>query len=736
MTGAAFADTSGDPASFVVPGNASPAFDGAPLYGSPESRGRRWLRPADEPAHDREGPGPGQGVVQRRRRLAVLPGPHGRRRDGWMRGSSLLPRDSAAPKVWEVDDGLGVFSPNGDGDAGRAGRSTLGLSEPASWTLRIRDGNGNVKAHTSGDRRHGRDRPGRRPRAPWTTGRYRWELEATDGWDNGPLEADGTVKVDTQAPALSLADADAADVPSFAPNGDGYRETVSFSGTANEPGSLRREGDRRRRRPRRQLLDRAQRRRRDPRLGRQDERRLRRGRPLHDQRPGEGPGRQPQRGPDPHRRPLRGARLRHRPRAPCSSRRTATGWPSRRRSRCASCRRRRSTWTVVDRNNDVVRTLVADQPMDAGTHAMAWDGRTDGGAFVPRGTYRSRVSVTDGTQTAVQRVAVVADAFRWVVSDATPGRGQKVTVTIVSPSRCSGTRGSRSTSRASAAGPSRRRSCRPRRTGSRSGSSRARAAPSGSRPTAATSTARASPRACTCRSTDRRGPGGDRAGRAGHGRIRSGPHLTVATAPDPSRPHLTRAYRSQPGPSTHGPDSAARARVTVPGGAPARRVRTRRQGPAPAVRRCAGISCSRGCRAPIPTPRTPAPHARHRGAGCRDGRRHPPCPGSRRSPRPSRSNRPRSSIRPPPRRGRASARPMPTRRGSTTRTTRSRSRPASGSPSASSRAPMTTGRSAAPRPSPCRRAARPVGRWRSSPTRAAARPMRRRPEPRPRANDG
>jgi len=64
------------------------------------------------------------------------------------------------------------------------------------------------------------------------------------------------------------------------------------------------------------------------------------------------------------------------------------------------------TWTVVDRNNDVVRTLVAGEAMDAGTHAKAWDGRTDGGAFVPRGTYSSRVSVTDGTQTAVQRVAV------------------------------------------------------------------------------------------------------------------------------------------------------------------------------------------------------------------------------------------------------------------------------------------------------------------------------------------
>jgi hypothetical protein len=87
----------------------------------------------------------------------------------------------------------------------------------------------------------------------------------------------------------------------------------------------------------------------------------------------------------------------------------------------------------VDRNNKVVRTLVAGTPMAAGTYAKSWNGRTDGGAFVPRGTYSSRLSVTDGTATAVQRVAVVADAFRWVVSDTTPGRGQKVTFTVVTP---------------------------------------------------------------------------------------------------------------------------------------------------------------------------------------------------------------------------------------------------------------------------------------------------------------
>ena len=35
--------------------------------------------------------------------------------EGWMIGSALVPRDSTAPRVWEVSDGTGAFSPNGDG---------------------------------------------------------------------------------------------------------------------------------------------------------------------------------------------------------------------------------------------------------------------------------------------------------------------------------------------------------------------------------------------------------------------------------------------------------------------------------------------------------------------------------------------------------------------------------------------------------------------------------------------
>jgi flagellar hook assembly protein FlgD len=430
VTGAAFASTSGDPASFVVPGNASPAFDGAPLYGTPESAAaggfdqqtdllttakvrilsKAWFNAAD-----------GSAVFQ----VHTADGA-----DGWMRGSTLLPRDSSAPRVWEADEGLGVFSPNGDGTQD-TWTLTLGLSEPAAWTLRIRDGNGNVKAHTSGN--------GDTAAMTWAPssgsvndGTYRWEIEATDGWDNGPLEADGTVKVDTQAPALSLADADAADVPSFAPNGDGYRETVSFSGTANEPGSLVAKA----------IDD-------DDDLvdsfstalsggagtltwnGRTSDGFAADGRYTISVRAKDIAGN------------LSAAQTRtvdlYAALGFVTSSRTVffpqdgDGMAKTTTFSMRLLSPATVTWTVVDRNNDVVRTLVSDEAMGAGTHAKAWDGRTDGGAFVPRGTYSSRVSVTDGTQVAVQRVAVVADAFRWVVSDSTPGRGQKVTVTIVTP---------------------------------------------------------------------------------------------------------------------------------------------------------------------------------------------------------------------------------------------------------------------------------------------------------------
>ena len=430
VTGAAFASTSGDPASFVVPGNATPAFDGAPLYASAESAAAggfdqattllaidkvRLLSKAAVTAVD------GSAVFQ----VHADSGS-----DGWMRGSTLLPRDSAAPRVWDVDAGAGTFSPNADG-VQDTWKLTVQLSETADWTIRLRNANGNVVASSSG--------LGDTGSLAWAPakgsapdGTYTWTISATDSWGNGPLQADGTVVVDTKAPELSLADAEAAEVPSFAPNGDGYRETLSFTGASSEAGTLIAEA-----------IDAADK------VVDTLTAKLSGGSATLTWDGVTSSGFAPD--------GLYTISIRAKDKAGnVSAAQTrvvnlyaALGYVKSSRTvffpqdgdglaKTTTFSMRllspaTVTWTVVDKNNKVVRTLVADAPMAAGTYTKSWNGRTDGGTFVPRGTYSSRVSVTDGTSTAVQRIAVVADAFRWVVSDTTPGRGQKVTFTVVTP---------------------------------------------------------------------------------------------------------------------------------------------------------------------------------------------------------------------------------------------------------------------------------------------------------------
>ncbi len=90
------------------------------------------------------------------------------------------------------------------------------------------------------------------------------------------------------------------------------------------------------------------------------------------------------------------------------------------------------SWTVQNAAGTVVRTIKAGEALAAGAYAFTWNGRNDAGAMVPRGTYRTVVTATDGTYSATQKATVVADAFRIVVSDSTPGRRQRITVTATS----------------------------------------------------------------------------------------------------------------------------------------------------------------------------------------------------------------------------------------------------------------------------------------------------------------
>jgi flagellar hook assembly protein FlgD len=430
VTGASYASTSGDPSSLVIPGNATPTADGTPVFGSVDGAVAGTDSVATLAASDvvrvddREAASAldGSPIVAMHTDGGV---------DGFMPGSSLVPRDSTAPRLWEVDDGTGAFSPNGDGS-----RDTfplaLTLSEAASWTIRIRDGGGAVLTSASGT--------GGTASLTWKPaagsvpdGTYTWTLTATDGWGNGPLESSGRIVVDTQAPSVTVADAETASPPLFTPNGDGWRDSVGFAVASDEPGTI---------------------------VG--------------------------------AARNASGTTVAT-VSTPVGSTGTTLTWDGRKsngayasdgsyaldivaqdRAGNSSAAQTRDvlvfgamgfvatstnlffpqdgdslaskatlsfvlrsgatiTWTVTNSSGDVVCTIKDGQALAAGTYTFAWNGRNDAGAYVPRGVYRSVVRATGAGDLAVSQTAAVrADAFRITTSDTTPRRGQKVTFKVTS----------------------------------------------------------------------------------------------------------------------------------------------------------------------------------------------------------------------------------------------------------------------------------------------------------------
>jgi hypothetical protein len=74
---------------------------------------------------------------------------------------------------------------------------------------------------------------------------------------------------------------------------------------------------------------------------------------------------------------------------------------------------------VVDRNKDVVRTLV-DRDVDAGPVSLRWDGRDDAGRIVPEGIYTPRVRLPDEKRTIAMPNPIRVDV--------TPPRLRRATV--------------------------------------------------------------------------------------------------------------------------------------------------------------------------------------------------------------------------------------------------------------------------------------------------------------------
>jgi flagellar hook assembly protein FlgD len=427
VTGASYASTSGDPSSFVVPGNASPKTDGAPVYGSVDDAVAGTSPAATVGTSDKV-------RIEAMETAKTLTGAAIYRihtdggTEGWMAAADLVPRDSAAPRVWETDDDPGTFSPNGDGSQDSWSLS-IRLSEAASWKLRILDPGGDVVA-TRGDG----GTPSDTPAMTWAPaagsvadGTYDWTLEATDAWGNGPLEAHGHVVVDTHAPDVSVA-GDGSSVPTFTPNGDGSRDSVSFTVGSSEPGTVvgtvrdaggtkvdtvsvgvggssatltwdgKISGG--------YVPD-----------GRYDISIVAKDRAGN-------LGDAVVRSVDVYGALgfVDSSKVVFFPQDGDTLGRTTTF--SFRLLRPATV-----TWTVVDADGDVVRTLKSGAGLAAGTYGVAWNGTADGGATVSRGAYRTVVSATDGTDDSTQSASVVADAFKITSSDATPARGQRITVT-------------------------------------------------------------------------------------------------------------------------------------------------------------------------------------------------------------------------------------------------------------------------------------------------------------------
>jgi len=89
------------------------------------------------------------------------------------------------------------------------------------------------------------------------------------------------------------------------------------------------------------------------------------------------------------------------------------------------------TWTIRS-GSVVVATRVSNTLLGAGYQGWNFTGRGADGRMLPQGHYTSYVTATDGTLTAAQGAGFDLEAFRVRSSDNTPGRGQKITISVTS----------------------------------------------------------------------------------------------------------------------------------------------------------------------------------------------------------------------------------------------------------------------------------------------------------------
>jgi flagellar hook assembly protein FlgD len=423
-------DTGGDPADFIVPGNAEVTTDGAPLYEETSLQAEPTTTVAA---------GTRLRVVQRVNAsadgggsLLEVVGLDDGSIAGFMAATDLVPRDSRGPLVLGVDTGIGRFSPNGDGVSDTI---TVGgrLSENASWRVRFTTNGGSVLAERTGS---GRDLEatwdGRVGGTPVGGGTYKYEIRAEDAWGNTPATFGGSFVADLTPPTLASVVPGSDPVEWFSPNGDTVKDTFTLSGAMSEAGSIA------------------------VRIRDASDTTVR----TFTVNAASGGGTVTWNGKDGAGAVVPDGTyiVRLTPKDTVGNQgahvtRTVQvvgmlGFVTSSKARIypqdedrlakstvlsfGLARPATVTWTLRNAADEIVETRYDATPLEAGTWSWTFDGRTPDGTMLPRGTYRSHVVATDGTLTAVHTKTFEMNAFTIRTSTTAPKRGQKVTVTAIS----------------------------------------------------------------------------------------------------------------------------------------------------------------------------------------------------------------------------------------------------------------------------------------------------------------
>ena len=422
-------DTGGDPATLSIPGNASVSTDAA-LFGDP-GLGSTPLRTLAAGTRLRV-IGATAALSAQATPLVQVQGLDDPTISGFLDAGNLVPRDSTPPILTGLDLGSGSFSPNGDGVADQALISGQ-FSESTSWTVTVSSASGNVLLQQAGS--------GSAFQVAWNPlatgqyvpdGSYVVTVSAVDGWQNRAPDYRGSITVDSSPAQLVALAPDATTISSFSPNGDGYRDTVALKATPSEPGSLAAavrdaygatlktwtvatSGA-----PTSVTWDG-----RDPSGGVAPD-----GRYVISVAPVDAGGNA-------------GAAQERTVSLVTGLSRVASSapvfYPQDHDSLAPTttlsfdlARPMTVTWTLRDAAARIVDTHLARALLPAGTQTWEFDGRRSDGTMLPPGRYLSYVTASDGSLVVAQSVAFEADAFLVKPSDATPGRGQTITVTVIS----------------------------------------------------------------------------------------------------------------------------------------------------------------------------------------------------------------------------------------------------------------------------------------------------------------